>query len=116
MLGLGKCFAGSSKQQSSSFTNKGSRLRSFQTWAEKWVGFTPVIFFGRGIFQYNYGLLPHRRRITVVVGKPLQVEKVDNPTREQIAQLHADYVEALTNLYYEYNPKYGDTNVKLVIE
>ena len=75
-----------------------------------------MVFFGRGIFQYNWGLLPHRKPITVVVGKPLFVEKVENPSKEQIENLHENYVQELTKLYEEYNPKYGDTNVKLVIE
>lgn len=26
----------------------------------------PVPFFGRGVFQYNYGMLPKRKPITVV--------------------------------------------------
>ena len=94
----------------------GSRLRAFQTFAEKWVGFTPVIFLGRGVFQYNYGILPRRNKITVVVGKPLNVDQVEDPTRDQIAELHEKYVKALQDLYDEYNPKYGDTNVKLVVE
>ena len=80
------------------------------------MGFTPVIFFGRGIFQYNYGIVPYRKKITVVVGKPLEVAKVENPSREEIADLHQRYVQAITDLYEEYNPKYGDLNVKLMIE
>ena len=75
-----------------------------------------MIFFGRGVFQYNYGLLPRRKKITVVVGKPIHVEKTPEPTREQIAEMHAKYVEALQNLYDEYNPKYGEKGVKLVVE
>ena len=51
-----------------------------------------------------------------MVGKPVQVAKVDNPTMEQIAELHSKYVSALQSLYDEYNPKYGDTNVELCIE
>ena len=94
----------------------GSRLKAFQTWAEKWIGFTPVIFFGRGIFQYNYGLIPHRKPIHVVVGRPIIVEKCEAPTKEQIADLHKQYVEALNQLYTEYNPKYGNPDIKLVIE
>ena len=80
------------------------------------MGFVPVLFFGRGIFQYNYGIIPHRQKITVVVGKPLPVEKKENPSSEDIEKLHHQYVEALTALYEEYNPKYGYPNVKLVIE
>ena len=44
------------------------------------------------------------------------IEKVENPSKEQIETLHENYVQELTKLYEEYNPKYGDTNVKLVIE
>ena len=91
-------------------------LRAFQTFAEKWVGFTPVVFFGRGVFQYNYGIIPYRKPVTVVVGKPIPVEKIENPSNDQIECLHTKYVEELQNLYNEYNPIYGDINVKLVIE
>ena len=40
------------------------------------IGFAPVLFSGRGIFQYNFGFLPHRVPLHVVVGAPIQVEKV----------------------------------------
>ena len=94
----------------------GSLLQRFQVLTEKWIGFTPVLFFGRGIFQYNLGLLPNRKKITVVVGKPISVEKIEEPTRDQIESLHSKYVQELQNLYNEYNPKYGDLNVTLEIE
>jgi hypothetical protein len=55
----------------------GSRLRRFQNWTENYVGFTPVLFFGRGIFQYNYGIVPYRKAITIVVGKPIRFEIVN---------------------------------------
>lgn len=52
----------------------------------------------------------------MVVGKPIKVHKVEFPDYEQIEELHAVYVDALKNLYNEYNPKYGDVNVSLVIK
>merc|ERR550532_3278729 len=94
----------------------GTFLRWFQELAEKWIGFIPVMFFGRGIFQYNYGIIPHRKKITIVVGKPMTVEKVEEPSSEEIENLHAKYVEGLQKLYNEYNPVYGDPNVILKIE
>jgi len=97
-------------------SENGTLLRWFQELAEKWIGFTPVMFFGRGIFQYNYGLIPHRKKISIVVGKPMPVEKVEEPSSEQIENLHAKYVEELQKLYNEYNPVYGDPNVILKIE
>lgn len=94
----------------------GSRMKRFQTWAEKWVGFTPVMFFGRGIFQYNYGILPHRKPVTVVVGTPIPVSKVEQPSGEQIEALHKQYIEALQQLYEDNKSKYGNENFPLVIE
>jgi len=94
---------------------KGSFLRNFQEWLMKVVGFAPVLFLGRGVFQYNFGIIPHRRPIHVVVGKPIPVEKVEDPSREEVEALHAKYVEELVKLYIQYNPLYGDKNVELVI-
>jgi len=94
---------------------EGSKLRRFQEWAKSWLSFSPVLFTGRGIFQYIFGLLPYRRPINVVIGSPLAVDKVENPTQEQVDETHAKYVEALRNLYNAHNPIYGTENVKLVI-
>ena len=94
---------------------EGSWIRRFQDWAQNWFGFAPVLFLGRGIFNYNFGILPHRKPLTVVVGSPIEVEKVPNPTREDIEALHRKYVDSLTALYDENNCLYGDMTVKLVI-
>ena len=94
---------------------EGSWIRRFQDWAQNWFGFAPVLFLGRGIFNYNIGILPHRKPLTVVVGSPIEVEKVPNPTREDIEALHRKYVDSLTALYDENNCLYGDMTVKLVI-
>ena len=59
--------------------------------------------------------MPHRHPINVVTGAPLKVDKVENPTREQIGELHQKYVEAVQKLYDEYNPIYGDPNVNLLV-
>ena len=45
---------------------KGSWLRSFQTRFMKIVSFAPLLFHGRGIFQYNFGFLPYRRHVTTI--------------------------------------------------
>ena len=63
----------------------------------------------------SLGIIPHRHPITVVTGAPLKVDKVENPTREQIGELHDRYVEGVKRLYEEYNPIYGDKNIPLVI-
>ena len=94
---------------------EGSLLRKFQDYLQNIVGFAPVLFFGRGVFQYNFGIVPHRKPLTVVVGAPIEVKKVSEPTSEQILELQEKYIEELIALYNKYNPVYGDTSVELVI-
>jgi len=73
----------------------------------------PFLFLG--IFQYNFGLMPYRKPINVVVGAPIPVQKVEKPSLEEILALRDKYVEALEKLYEEHNPKLGDPNVRLVV-
>ena len=65
---------------------------------------------------FRFGLVPYRKPIHVVVGTPIKVKKIENPTREEIESMHETYVKELQKLYDKYNPIYGDVNVKLVIE
>ena len=95
--------------------HEGSLIRKVQDYLQNVMGFAPVVFFGRGIFQYNFGLIPHRKPMTLVVGAPIKVDKTPEPTAEQISQLHQRYVEALVDLYDKYNPVYGDPSVVLEI-
>lgn len=103
------------EQQVYNLVKGSSRLRKFQEWLKKVTTVAPVIFFGRGIFNYSFGLMPFRRPINVVVGSPIPVEKVAHPTREQVEEKHAQYMQALKDLYEEYNPQYGYEGVKLVM-
>jgi hypothetical protein len=47
------------------------------------------------VFQYNLGIVPRRKPITVVIGKPVPVPKIENPTPEDILDMHKKYVAAL---------------------
>jgi len=85
---------------------RGSRLRDIQMKIQKKVAFAPVLFHGRGIFQYTFGLLPHRKPVNVVVGAPIPVTKVENPTPEQLDDLHATYIEKLKQLFEGNKAKY----------
>ena len=69
--------------------------------------FSPPLFYGRGMFQYSYGLLPFRRPIATVVGAPIPVERCERPTREQIDALHAEYCRRLEELFDAHKMKYG---------
>jgi len=91
----------------------GSWIRNLQEYVRHVVGIAPVIFFGRGMFQYNMGMIPHRKPIHVVVGTPIHVTKTENPTVEEVEELHRQYMDALVDLYNKYNCIYGDENIKL---
>ena len=51
---------------------RGSMLRKVQEKVQSLVAFAPVMFYGRGIFQYSFGLIPHRQPINIV-GKFVQL-------------------------------------------
>ncbi|KAJ9051069.1 diacylglycerol O-acyltransferase 1 [Entomophthora muscae] len=77
----------------------GSWTRDFQTRIKRTFGFTLPFFHGRGIFNYNFGLLPHRQPLTVITGAPIRVEQNSNPSQEIVQAVHKQYLEALTDLY-----------------
>lgn len=86
---------------------EGSFIRTIQDKLQNALQIAPAAFLGRGIFQYSFGWLPMRKPITVVVGTPIDVEKVSQPTQEQIDILHQTYVDALVDLFYAHREKYA---------
>eukprot|EP00924_Labyrinthula_sp_SR-Ha-C_P006256 maker-scaffold_31-snap-gene-1.1-mRNA-1 protein AED:0.01 eAED:0.01 QI:114/1/1/1/1/1/2/102/459 len=85
--------------------DKKTWVRKFQVWFKRNVGFAPPLFNGRGIFNYSIGLLPYRRPIFTVVGKPVEFPKrfKDDPNcqvdEKLVGEYHAEYVKALMELY-----------------
>ncbi|GFU56972.1 2-acylglycerol O-acyltransferase 1 [Nephila pilipes] len=93
---------------------QGSLLRQIQDKMKSFLGFSTPLFRGRGMFQYNWGLLPYRKPITVIIGKPIDVEKISEPTDDDIKKLHQKYIDSLTALFEEHKVKYGP-NLKLIL-
>lgn len=92
----------------------GTWLRWFQTKITKIIGISPPLFKGRGMLQYNLGVLPYRRPINTVVGKPIDVVKNENPSDEEVCKIHEIYMEELKKLFDEHKSKYGYENQELV--
>lgn len=76
-------------------TDESTYLHSFQKWFQSLFGFTFPFFHGRGVFTYNYGLMPYRRPVVVVVGKPIRVQQNPKPTDEEVQKLHQLYIDGL---------------------
>ncbi|CAJ0597348.1 unnamed protein product [Cylicocyclus nassatus] len=81
---------------------KGSRIRTFQTWWKKLTGISLPLFYGRGLFQLNFGFLPHSRPIDTVVGAPIAVTQESEPVKEDVDRVHKQYCEALIELFNQH--------------
>ncbi|XP_066145473.1 diacylglycerol O-acyltransferase 2-like [Euwallacea fornicatus] len=97
---------------------EGATLRKVQEFLRKRIGIAPVVPVGRGFFQYTFGLVPRRKPIWVVVGKPMNIPKIENPTNEQIEQYHSMFVDCLQKMFEEQKFNYLEDpeNKKLIIE
>ncbi|XP_058536998.1 2-acylglycerol O-acyltransferase 3-like [Ochotona princeps] len=87
---------------------EGSWLNLCQVVHKRIIGFSPCVFWGRSIFLPNsWGLLPHPRPITTVVGAPIHVPQLSAPTEEQVDHYHRLYMEALERLFEEHKESCG---------
>uniref|UniRef100_A0A8C2QXB4 Acyltransferase n=1 Tax=Capra hircus TaxID=9925 RepID=A0A8C2QXB4_CAPHI len=87
---------------------EGSWGRWVQKKFQKYIGFAPCIFHGRGLFSSDtWGLVPYSKPITTVVGEPITIPKLEHPTQQDIDLYHAMYMEALVKLFDQHKTKFG---------
>ncbi|CAF4481548.1 unnamed protein product [Rotaria sp. Silwood2] len=80
-------------------------FRRFKNWiSNRWI-------WGRSII----GCLPLRHPVTTVVGKPIHVNQIIDPSQTDIDQLHYQYLQAIEQLYNINKANYGFEHVKLKI-
>jgi 2-acylglycerol O-acyltransferase 2 len=91
------------------------RLHWFQMLVKKLMGFTIPLFHARGVFNYDVGLMPYRRPVHVVVGRPIKVEQHKDPKMAYIDEVHARYISELERLWDTWKDKYAEANLKLEI-
>ncbi|KAF1984546.1 DAGAT-domain-containing protein [Aulographum hederae CBS 113979] len=70
-----------------------------QLLVKKFAGFTVPLFHARGVFNYDVGLMPYRRSLDIVVGKPIMVKQDKNPNPEYVDEIHAKYMQELLNIW-----------------
>ncbi|RVE60935.1 hypothetical protein OJAV_G00185710 [Oryzias javanicus] len=85
----------------------GSSLRRLQNRLQSIMGVAVPLFHARGVFQYSFGLIPYRRPIHTVVGKPIPVVQNPSPSSEDINSLHQVYLEHLTELFEDHKLTFG---------
>ncbi|KAJ4408158.1 diacylglycerol O-acyltransferase 1 [Didymella pomorum] len=82
-------------------------LHKFQMLVKKVMGFTVPIFHARGIFNYDVGMMPYRRPINIVVGKPIRVVQDKHPNLEYMDEVHEKYIEELMRLWHEHKDTFA---------
>lgn len=84
----------------------GSKLRYWQEIFKRFTGVAPIVANGRGLFQYSFGIVPHRTPLNTVVGAPIKVEKRSSPTPAEIDELHTKFCQELNDLFEKHKRKY----------
>jgi len=66
------------------------------------MGIAIMLYWGR------WGLpIPYRRKLTIVCGIPIPVTQCDNPTKEQVDELHSRVIDNVQLLYDKYKTAVG---------
>jgi 2-acylglycerol O-acyltransferase 2 len=74
-------------------------IQRMQGTMRKVLGWTLPLFHARGVFNYDVGLVPYRRPVNVVVGRPIEVALNKRPTQEQVEEVHRKYCEELVRMW-----------------
>jgi len=93
---------------------EGTWWRLAQKKLQKLLGFAPCLFHGCGFFSRDgWGLVPYSKPITTIVGEPITVPKVAEPTQDVIDMYHAMYIKSLRSLFDKYKTRCGrkDTDI-----
>jgi 1-acyl-sn-glycerol-3-phosphate acyltransferase len=91
--------------------NTSSFLLKPRMWIQKKFGVALTFHFG----QYGTPFIPLKKKMTLVYGKPIKVEKNENPSPEEVAKVLEDYVEKFTELFNN-SKGYNTSHVEPVLE
>uniref|UniRef100_A0A8P4KQS1 Acyltransferase n=1 Tax=Dicentrarchus labrax TaxID=13489 RepID=A0A8P4KQS1_DICLA len=87
---------------------EGTYWRYLQRRLQKILGFAPCLFHGCGLFFGNtWGIVPYCNPITTIVGEPITVPKIEDPTEEMVELYHAMYIKSLQCLFDKYKTRFG---------
>jgi len=79
----------------------------------------PSLPYSKGPYKYTFSIVPYRRPLNIVVGKPIEVPDSygEIPDQETVDRIHAQYVEELTVLFETHKCQYGvppDTYLEII--
>lgn len=54
--------------------------------------------------------------LTVVVGKSIELPKIDNPSKEDVDKYHSLFIKSIVDLFDKHKGKYAATGEKAILE
>ena len=91
-------------------------LETIQQFVKKHLGFVPPLFHGLKYKSYGWSFIPHKEPLTTIIGNPIPVEKLQNPTQQDIEQLQQLYIAELERIFSKYRNLYGPCIKQLTVE
>ncbi|KAF6829870.1 diacylglycerol acyltransferase type 2a [Colletotrichum plurivorum] len=84
-------------------------VHNFQMFVLRVFKFTLPALHGRGILNYDVGMMPYRRPLNIVVGKPIKVTTAPSaqPSQQEIDRLHELYVAELQKIWDTYKDHFA---------
>ncbi|KAF6227349.1 hypothetical protein HO133_008793 [Letharia lupina] len=82
-------------------------IHKIQLVIKKVLGFTVPLFHARGVFNYDVGMMPYRRPLNVVVGRPIKVQQASKPEETYVDELHDVYVKELERIWEEWKDEFA---------
>ncbi|GMR58969.1 hypothetical protein PMAYCL1PPCAC_29164, partial [Pristionchus mayeri] len=83
-------------------------VKNMQARIRNLIGFCPPLPLGRSLLNLPWGgILPYRKPVTSVMGAPIRVDRVDNPTDLEVDLLHQKYCDALVELFEKHKSLYN---------
>lgn len=89
-------------------------IHKFQMLVKKVAGFTVPLFHARGIFNYDVGMMPYRRSVDIVVGRPIEVIKPSDGevTDAYLNEVHDKYCKELQRLWDDHKDTFARDRVE----
>ncbi|KAI9792076.1 MAG: diacylglycerol O-acyltransferase 1 [Peltula sp. TS41687] len=86
-------------------------VHKVQLLVKKFLGFTIPLFHARGVFNYDVGLMPYRRPLDIVFGRPIKVERQSRPEQAYVDSIHAAYVGELERIWDEWKDVFAKDRI-----
>jgi len=83
------------------------RVHRLQLLVKKLMGFTVPLFHARGVFNYDMGMMPYRKSLNVVVGRPIKLIQKTHPGKDYVDNVHAEYIRELTRIWDEWKDTFA---------